>query len=527
MSTTNNQLNELAGPPRDHLGRYLLPDPGAVEQAGGPRAKPLPYSRATTVAKATEDQSGLMAWTGRITAAGMGQRPDLVKLAATTDPTDKKTLGRIAKDAQEAGGSSTGRNTGTATHTAIEAINRGRPAATGFEKHCAAYQKELDRVGLTVLPGLVERVVVNHELGIAGTFDVGLIDSGGTRYVGDLKTGSIGFPAAFAIQLAIYATAPALVAEDFQSYEPAPGFDEERGVIIHITPEGECDVHWIDLVAGQEGLALALQVRGWRKSAKPKRLLEPIPNKSVSAQGSVEIVADTGGDSDGAPPVSALLALFESRYEAIKEAGATPQLIKDQWPVNLSGPKQSGDWSREELEQGLKTATVIFDALGLPFDEGIQTPHVSRHTVPAQEEPAPLRPVATESEVADEGMIEALKTHSNLPASREPVAHWMRQGAAVGQPWELTSNPVPLNHWAICLTAVLLAVHPALEGGDDELARGWISLIVGEDEIHNHPPGALLSTFSTEEAERLQHLLANHTTFAQAVEAAELETVKQ
>ena len=47
--SANDALAELAGPPRDRWGRYLLPHPEH------PDDKPRSFTRATTVAKAPED----------------------------------------------------------------------------------------------------------------------------------------------------------------------------------------------------------------------------------------------------------------------------------------------------------------------------------------------------------------------------------------------------------------------------------------------------------------------------------------
>ena len=55
--------------------------------------------------------------------------------------------------------------------------------------------------------------------------------------------------------------------------------------------------------------------------------------------------------------------------------------------------------------------------------------------------------------------------------------------------------------------------------GDTEIARGWIALVIGEDDCQTHPIGALLGSLSTSEAEKLAALTQSDT-FAAAVAAA-------
>ena len=159
--SANDALAELAGPPRDRWGRYLLPHPEH------PDDKPRSFTRATTVAKAPEDQGGLIKWGQRTVVAGLGRRADLVALAATTDPTDKKALGQIARDAEEAGGAATGRNTGTAIHAAIEAVNRGDEPLPLFAEEVQAYRDALAARGLEPVSDLVERIVGDADRALA------------------------------------------------------------------------------------------------------------------------------------------------------------------------------------------------------------------------------------------------------------------------------------------------------------------------------------------------------------------------
>jgi hypothetical protein len=87
-------------------------------------------------------------------------------------------------------------------------------------------------------------------------------------YIADLKTGTdLSYSwRSIAIQLAAYADA-----EHIYNYQTAerislPTIDKDRAIVFHL-PAGEarCELYWVDLNAGREGLELALNVRAWRK----------------------------------------------------------------------------------------------------------------------------------------------------------------------------------------------------------------------------------------------------------------------
>ena len=114
MKQLANIIDDLTAQPvrRDRWGRYLvLPEGGA---------KPIGYTRATTVAKALDDSGGLLSWGKRMVAIGLAQRPDLVALVSTTADTDKKTLNDICERAAEQGGATVRRDLGTAVHGMLE-----------------------------------------------------------------------------------------------------------------------------------------------------------------------------------------------------------------------------------------------------------------------------------------------------------------------------------------------------------------------------------------------------------------------
>ncbi len=87
---------------RDRWGRYLVTPPD-----GG---KPVGYQRATTLAKMLEDTSNLTRWSARMTLLGAAQRPDIIASTLAADPSDRKTLDKLAEQAKEHGGANVRRD---------------------------------------------------------------------------------------------------------------------------------------------------------------------------------------------------------------------------------------------------------------------------------------------------------------------------------------------------------------------------------------------------------------------------------
>lgn len=256
-------MSELTGPApgirRDRYGRpYVRPLRGD---------KPVPYTRATTVAGTVDDMHGLMRWKQRMTARGVVARPDLAMAIASTAPDDAKTLDALVDQAADAAGATAAATVGTALHTFTERLDRGLdlgvvPAM--YADDITAYAATAAQVGWQVLG--VEVFTVLHVDKIAGTADR-VLELDGHKYIADLKTSqTVDFPHKFAAQLAIYAHAQPYDI-DKQCTVPWDGAppSTERGLIIHLpSGQGRCDLHWIDLRAGWEAVRLALQVRRWR-----------------------------------------------------------------------------------------------------------------------------------------------------------------------------------------------------------------------------------------------------------------------
>lgn len=242
---------------RDRYGRPLVKPVGKLD------SKPIPYTRCTTYIDCLDDRYNLEKWKMRQVALGIADNPDLA-LSAATYRDDKKQLDQTADKALEMAKSSAKATTGTALHSLTERIDRGQPLGAVPD----TYTDDLDAYmgatsGMEMLE--IERFVVNDPIKVGGTPDR-ILRHNGKTYIGDIKTGSITWAAGkIAMQLAIYANS---LLYDVSSGRRSPlpdDLNKSWGVVIHLPAgEGRCELHWVDLTAGHEAVALAGKVRSWR-----------------------------------------------------------------------------------------------------------------------------------------------------------------------------------------------------------------------------------------------------------------------
>lgn len=306
---------------RDRWGRpFIIPPRGG---------KPVPYTRATTLAGAIEDLNGLVTWKISRAVLGIVGRPDLL-LSAAAHKDDKKRLYEVCDAALEAGGTSAAATIGTALHKFTEQIDHGQPVSdvpAAYQADIAAYERatvELERLH-------VERMLVNDELQVAGTPDL-IVRYDGENYIADKKTGSIDYPHKMAAQLAIYAHSQ-LYDPSTGTRSPLPAVNGQRGIIIHLPAgEGTCTLHWIDIAAGWEAVQLAVAVRDWRKR---KGLLQPLePTAAAMAN-----LHDAGLIHD---PILAQIT-----------AAATPDDLVAIWAAN------QGAWTDEHTAAAAARKTLL------------------------------------------------------------------------------------------------------------------------------------------------------------------------
>lgn len=271
--------------PRDRWGRPLITPP----QGGNPVA----YTRATTFVDALSDKSNLMAWKSRMAALGLAQRDDLLLRLAGHDPDDKKGIDQIVDAAAEAAGSKRKADIGTALHEATERHDLGEEA-----RPLGKFQPDLDAY-IKATSGLehvaVEQFRVQDDYRIGGTCDRVVRFPGQEQaFIADVKTGGLYDTSKMAMQLSVYAhSTPYDTATSQRTTDPYP-VSKNVGLLIHL-PAGEatCNLFWLNLQKGWEGVALAAKVREWRsfgtRKATRQEVIVPLGEEETRAAGQAHL----------------------------------------------------------------------------------------------------------------------------------------------------------------------------------------------------------------------------------------------
>jgi len=214
-----------------------------------------------------------MSWAERMTAIGLSRRPDILAQIGDAE-NDKTQLNRLCEQAKEAGGATIRRDLGTALHSMLEhsITDPGYTVPPAHTDDIKAVHRLLAEHGLTADPDMCERIVVNDQHRIAGTFDLLLRHTDGRQVLADFKTGtSIDYSGvAFSTQLTIYANADSLYRQGVNAdgsddvREPMPNVATDHAYIIHCQPgSGVATLHRLTLDI--DLLDTALKVRDIRK----------------------------------------------------------------------------------------------------------------------------------------------------------------------------------------------------------------------------------------------------------------------
>lgn len=494
-------LNPPALPTRrDRYGRYQVVNPTTGKVVG--------YTRATTIAKALDDGSGLIGWSKRMVALGLAARADLLALVATTGPDDKKTLDSICERAAEAGGSTVRRDLGTAVHAMLEQswTDPDYKAPAPYTADIEAVHAALAAHGLTVETGMIERIVVDDRHQIAGTFDLLLRCPDGQLRVADIKTGSSPLGAlGFSIQLAIYANADALYTQGAAAdgsedrRDPMPEIAGDHGYILHVQPEsGHCDIHTIDLSIGLAALDLALTVREMRKA----KVLAPAPIPEAVYEAAVGKVLDAFPGAEIVTHVDDNWRTWMTgRLQAIKDAGHIEALALH-WPDVPTVP--SGE--PITIAQGLEieaAVALIEQQHQLPFPEPLTKPEPPK-AKPAR---AKRRPRPDEGDlVADELVDDANARAQQLEPDAIAWIVNIRAEAAKGNYGIRLAGPGgKRTERRLAISNALIIMAPWC---DDALSRALVGIAIGEELQPGHSLGAAIGSLTIDEARRLERLAA-------------------
>lgn len=246
--------------PRDRYDRPLIMDPETgLEEA---------YTRASTMAKATDDQGGLITWMGGQVLKGLVARPDLYEIAKTMTG-DKAKLKNIVDKAKDAASTDAAANTGTTIHWWCEQLDTGRATIDDIPGPYLALLTEYLKVTAHLEMVACEQFVVNDELKVAGTFDRLIRLPDGAVVVGDIKTGrwsSTYGATSVAMQCSIYAHSKRYDPDTGERTELHPDLDMSRGMLIHMPADGdEVTLFELDGDLGWRGAKVARLVLDWRK----------------------------------------------------------------------------------------------------------------------------------------------------------------------------------------------------------------------------------------------------------------------
>ncbi len=327
----------------DETHAYWLTLPGGKKR----RAKNV-----SSVAKVPDDPYNLTAWGKHQVAIGLASRPDLLEsVAAHWD--DKTKLNDICTQASDAADARKAATAGTTAHRITERVDLGEAVLdTPLAKRVATMWTDLlAGNGLTVVPDMVERVVVHPDRYVCGTFDRLVRTRDGRLLIADIKTGTsaINFPHSTAVQLALYANAPFLAARwgsaasgSTRTFTPfGPELDEldrSVGLVLYLPldegAEGDATVYEYDLDAAWRCVTDVIwPTLDWRTHDKDQ-LRYPYEPPAP---------ATTGSD----PVEDRRVALLDA-VRALPVA--TRAAVKAAWPASLPPLTAPDSWTAELLD---------------------------------------------------------------------------------------------------------------------------------------------------------------------------------
>jgi hypothetical protein len=253
---------------RDSWGRPLIP---------GPDGTLIPYMRTTRFVSNLSDQTGLHRSELRKLAVGLANRPDQV-LAITALDADEAlasmaSWGRGPNPAREAlddtisvvmEPASAPAAIGTALHGITQRVDLGQKLGRIPDRYAAdiaAYIKATK--GLSWIG--IEEFRIHDSWRVAGTADRRGVRRGRLQRIADIKTGSIDYSHAYAMQIAMYAHSVVYDIATGTRAEPEADLDLRTGLLVHLPAgQGRCDIYEIDIEKGWAACQLAKQVWDWR-----------------------------------------------------------------------------------------------------------------------------------------------------------------------------------------------------------------------------------------------------------------------
>lgn len=505
-------------PKRNRWGQYLI----KPANGGTPKA----YTRATTWAKALDDQSSLINWSMRMCALGLIIRKDLYAQVAACRPDDRDALSRLVDQAKEAGGGSEGANLGSALHAFTERIDLGETVDVPdlWQPDIDAYTKAIAEHGLTVRRDLIERVVVVEELGVAGTLDRVYVTADDRLVIGDVKTGqTLDFNRlAISIQLSLYANADTLYDLATETHAPMVDVDKSTALVVHLpSGQGRCEIHEVDIAEGWRYAQLAGQVRaarahGRRSSGDCLFRAAISPDEWKASRGAherqVELVKADPVTSTVFEAASAEIDEHQesrrayrdwiiSRLDVIRGNTEAARAMQRTWPDSVPGLKTNHQHTVAELEQIAAALDTVEATFGIPF--GDTDPRAAK---PRVEEPVPVARPALPDEGIDVDPAFVARLIERIDALPETVRKqlnvWAAEAHKAGRAFSIKTKP-SMRRYQIYKACLGLA-----EFEDDDLVRASLLVVAPFTARSSQPVGAILGNLTTGQADELNSLLS-------------------
>lgn len=379
-------LDEYDPPDRPDFRRIGKGIPYVLDPFG----KRVRYSRSSNGGKILDDESNLTDWKLRTVVSGAAQRPELMAAASVLDPDlNKKQLRDIAEQCLVAGKGERRSVIGTAIHAMFDHIDRQDEwlAPPNYLELCMNYIEFKANWGLVVED--IEIHCINDRFRLAGTLDRrfrttktlvapdGTIIPIGTILVADLKTGKeLEYAAgSYCTQLAAYVDSQRYDVVNDSRSEFIPQSLQDWALIIHADSAGtRIDGYWVDIEAGRKGLALASEVKEWRRRS------DLLSAARLPATGSPTASAPTIPPEPERPAERHLEASTEARTAAradhlrnrvkaiIAHSEIAGKALQRNWPRGIPGLKNPGH-SWDELDDIQTAIEEIEKDYSVPFGE--------------------------------------------------------------------------------------------------------------------------------------------------------------
>lgn len=271
---------DRGGVPRDRWKRALLYRRGSDELE--------PYTGASTLADALQDDFGLRIWERRMGTKGIGMSRELSAMAGSSkystgfgepDKGSNREYGRLLDElwerALDLGKAHERRDWGSAFHQYSEDRDPLGEPPEAMELDLESFWEEMDRHRITIIDQ--EVFVACDLLTSAGTFDI--LASAPWRpkpFIIDKKTGRVSHPERDMVQLVPYAKGDPYHVDDDgrhirETFVEKYGFevDETFGITAQTSAQsGRTELIPHDLVEGLEAAYLAIKVREHRRKNK-------------------------------------------------------------------------------------------------------------------------------------------------------------------------------------------------------------------------------------------------------------------